>query len=667
MIPSWIMSTSEPMHKVRMIALKDTTEESLKALQRAGVLHVEESKELRPIDKVAIEQERSEIRKSFNYVENLLAFIPEKEEVFFEEGFEVIYTRPFKELHKEVNTLYAKLNNIYQKITRLSDEVNSYRELKRFLAPLSSQADLSIADLHYSGEYLFSRIFVFSKESYDKFLSQVKSHVLDSSIAMVEDEAAVYIIGKLDEQKVIDSAAENFGGRVLTIPAAQGSLSSYLSDIDNKIPNLEAEISQVNQELIAKTRDNIKDLVLLREALSAENDRIAVIEKACEADYVTLIEGWVPEIDVDSVVTSVKETVESAYIDSRKPDALEVPPTKMKNFKGVQPFQILTKMFATPNYRGWDPTPIVGYFFAIFFGIMFADAVYALGLILATKFLLNKLTDDPESEGFRLFKRLLYTSGAVALVLGVLTGTYLGNIFTEFAGIPPENMALLRGAYDWFSDPIKFIILSLLIGLVHVNIAFILALVKGIKEKNKGEILNKIGIFIFEISGIPYLFHALVKIDIMVLSAQTYTILSYIMFVSIAIIFVSSLMLRGGLGVILFIFDITGLLGDVMSYARLAGVGLATVYLAQVFNLMGGMIYGSMPGIVGGIITGILTIVLLLFGHALNIFLSTLTGFIHSLRLCFVEFLYKFYEGDGMEYSPFRIRKIKSVIAGRKI
>ena len=437
-----------------MIALKDTTEESLKALQRAGVLHVEESKELRPIDKVAIEQERSEIRKSFNYVENLLAFIPEKEEVFFEEGFEVIYTRPFKELHKEVNTLYAKLNNIYQKITRLSDEVNSYRELKRFLAPLSSQADLSIADLHYSGEYLFSRIFVFSKESYDKFLSQVKSHVLDSSIAMVEDEAAVYIIGKLDEQKVIDSAAENFGGRVLTIPAGQGSLSSYLSDIDNKIPNLEAEISQVNQELIAKTRDNIKDLVLLREALSAENDRIAVIEKACEADYVTLIEGWVPEIDVDSVVTSVKETVESAYIDSRKPDALEVPPTKMKNFKGVQPFQILTKMFATPNYRGWDPTPIVGYFFAIFFGIMFADAVYALGLILATKFLLNKLTDDPESEGFRLFKRLLYTSGAVALVLGVLTGTYLGNIFTEFAGIPPENMALLRGAYDWFSDPI---------------------------------------------------------------------------------------------------------------------------------------------------------------------------------------------------------------------
>ena len=202
---------------------------------------------------------------------------------------------------------------------------------------------------------------------------------------------------------------------------------------------------------------------------------------------------------------------------------------------------------------------------------------------------------------------------------------------------------------------------------MHVNIAFILALVKGIKEKNKGEILNKIGIFIFEISGIPYLFHALVKIDIMVLSAQTYTILSYIMFVSIAIIFVSSLMLRGGLGVILFIFDITGLLGDVMSYARLAGVGLATVYLAQVFNLMGGMIYGSMPGIVGGIITGILTIVLLLFGHALNIFLSTLTGFIHSLRLCFVEFLYKFYEGDGMEYSPFRIRKIKSVIAGKKI
>ncbi|GAJ00080.1 unnamed protein product, partial [marine sediment metagenome] len=72
------------------------------------------------------------------------------------------------------------------------------------------------------------------------------------------------------------------------------------------------------------------------------------------------------------------------------------------------------------------------------------------------------------------------------------------------------------------------------------------------------------------------------------------------------------------------------------------------------------------PGIAGVIGGAILAIVILLIGHLINLLLSLITGFVHSLRLCFVEFLIKFYEGGGMRYSPFRLRKRTSVLVGAK-
>ena len=107
-------------------------------------------------------------------------------------------------------------------------------------------------------------------------------------------------------------------------------------------------------------------------------------------------------------------------------------------------------------------------------------------------------------------------------------------------------------------------------------------------------------------------------------------------------------------------FDLTGLLGDVMSYARLAGVGLATFYLATSFNLMARVVSDMVPagpaGLLNLIVGGLILIVILLVGHVINLVLSGITCFVHSLRLCFVEFLLKFYDGSGKKYSPLRLR-----------
>ena len=93
MIPLFL-SNPESMLKVRVITVKDASEKTLKTLHRIGVLHIEESKELKPIDKAAIEHEQREVSELLSFVDNVLGYIPQKEQVSLEEDVEVIYTRP---------------------------------------------------------------------------------------------------------------------------------------------------------------------------------------------------------------------------------------------------------------------------------------------------------------------------------------------------------------------------------------------------------------------------------------------------------------------------------------------------------------------------------------------------------------------------------------------
>jgi V/A-type H+-transporting ATPase subunit I len=156
----------------------------------------------------------------------------------------------------------------------------------------------------------------------------------------------------------------------------------------------------------------------------------------------------------------------------------------------------------------------------------------------------------------------------------------------------------------------------------------------------------------------------LISSDIAIFTPGVMKILGYGLIVSIILIIIASVMEKGAfMGSIFWLFDITGILGDVMSYARIAGVGLATYYLAFCFNLIATLFPAMLPGAVGAIIGYIIAFFVIVVGHVVNLVLGVLTGFIHSLRLCFVEFLLKFYEGGGKEYSPFKLKTTASALA----
>jgi V/A-type H+-transporting ATPase subunit I len=516
--------------------------------------------------------------------------------------------------------------------------------------------------LRFSGDYLFSTVFVLSTEAYETLHNQLNKYLLGGIIGTVENETVLYAISKVENREAIESLITNAGGKILLIPDEDLTLRKFLEKTEDKLHRLEEKLTKLYEELQTKAGQELRSIALFRLALIAENQRLSVLAKACEARYVTLIEGWIPENNIESAIFDLKENIDYVFIDTRKPEPSEEPPTKLKNPAGLKPFQVVVNLFGDPRYREWDPTPIVAYSFALFFGLMVADVVYALGLILVSRFLLVRFLGG--SEEVKLFQRLIYICGGVALAMGLLTGNYLGDIYLFFGF---ENLALVAGVQQALQNPLTFVMLALMIGFIHVNIAHLIALIKGVKERNQGIILGKIGLFSLQF-GIPFILHTMMRIDIPLFPPQLYAISPYVMGAGVILVVVGSLKQSGGIGAILWLFDITGLLGDIMSYSRIAGVGLATFYLASAFNMLAGLFRGftlipGMAGVVGGVI---LAIIILLIGHLINLLLSLITGFVHSLRLCFVEFLIKFYEGGGVRYSPFRLRKRPSVLVGAK-
>ena len=70
---SLFLTTPEPMYRVRMVTMKDLREKALKSLQRTGVLHVEVSEELSPVDTAFLEQHKNEVSELLTLINDVLA------------------------------------------------------------------------------------------------------------------------------------------------------------------------------------------------------------------------------------------------------------------------------------------------------------------------------------------------------------------------------------------------------------------------------------------------------------------------------------------------------------------------------------------------------------------------------------------------------------------
>jgi V/A-type H+-transporting ATPase subunit I len=108
------------------------------------------------------------------------------------------------------------------------------------------------------------------------------------------------------------------------------------------------------------------------------------------------------------------------------------------------------------------------------------------------------------------------------------------------------------------------------------------------------------------------------------------------------------------------IMDLSGFLGNVLSYARLLALCLSTGGIAMTVNILAGICAEMIP-VIGIIIAPIVFI----GGQIANGAFQTLGAFINSLRLHYVEFFAQFYIGGSQKFKAFRAKRKFTDIGGK--
>ena len=258
---------------MRLVTLRDQSESALKHLHELGALEVEESADLTPDDMAAVEADRDKVRESLRRVDGLLAYIEGSETVELARDVQDAYERPIDETHGEIELVYSKLERIYEKTNKLREELKSLTELQRYLVPLAKLLDVKLGDLNYSGDYLYTNVYVFAAGSAESFASQAGEYVFDTTVVPMGEESVVYTVAKIGLKKKVDSIADGLGGKALAVPAEDASLKSYVADLDERIPKIEAELEELTTELKNNVKENLPALALLKTVLAAEDER----------------------------------------------------------------------------------------------------------------------------------------------------------------------------------------------------------------------------------------------------------------------------------------------------------------------------------------------------------------------------------------------------------
>lgn len=422
------------------------------------------------------------------------------------------------------------------------------------------------------------------------------------------------------------------------LPKPQMSLEQKEKELRDK----EAHFQHLMQRL-ASAKERIPELKELRSKTFEKLDlHLAgcAATPAAEDTLVTLV-GYAPDECQDSV-TSALDASGVFYLK----DAAQVednPPITFRNNKFVKMFETLTDMYGRPAYDGFDPTPFISVFFLLFFAFCMGDAGYGLILILVG-LLLKKVPSFKDMAG------LVVTLGIGTVVIGFFFHTFFSMDISQW-----EVFAPIKGIFlpAQIAGNDATMVLALAVGILHICLAMVVKTIHETKTKGFTASLGTWGWTLLVVGGVTVAAFALAGV---LDAALTKWIVIVLGVVSALGIFVFNDPKRNKLANIgMGLWDtynmITGLVGDVLSYIRLYALGLAGSMLGMAFNDMGTMILGDSPNI--GKWIGFLLLVI--FGHTLNIAMCALGAFVHPLRLNFLEFFKNAgYEATGRNYNPLK-------------
>ena len=401
------------------------------------------------------------------------------------------------------------------------------------------------------------------------------------------------------------------------------SLLDALLHLTRRSQELPVEIHEADAALMAISRRWRRPLSGALLAARSRRARLAVMASCGETDHAFVIYGWVPAGQRARLAAALDGAFEGRVMlvdHALSPDDYDNVPVVLRNLPYVRAFEPLVGFFAWPRYGSVDPTPFLAGFFPLFFGVMLGDVGFG-GLALALA-LVARLKAWGGEVG-RQLTTIALASSASAIAFGVLFG--------ELFGALGEPLGLHPLLFDRRTAALSFLMLALALGVVHIILGIGLSVTTAVRHARwRHALARAITLALVLVAIIAGLAHA----EYLPAQAERTAL------IALALLVVSTVFLGGALAAL----ELVSTLGNILSYARLMALGMASVMLADVANRMVDIFS---PPVVG--LTAAVTL------HAVNFAMGLFSPTIQALRLHYVEFFDKFFEGGGKPYTPFAL------------
>ena len=518
-------------------------------------------------------------------------------------------------------------------------------ELKTSLAAAGKQADARLV----WGEYDPKALEGLENLGYKVRFYCVDAKRFDESWAGLHPLQVVENNGKKVWFVTVSPKDETYVFPVNETNAPEGTYQEAVREMEH----IKAEIIKCKAGLL-----NAKDYIpAIKEKCNSslvELDRYLADNAAVGAaeDHITLFTGFAP-VENDVELVDVFDKMGVFYL---KEDAVEEdnPPIQIRNNWFARQFEVFTKMYGMPVYSEFDPTPIVAPFYLLFFAMCLGDAGYGIALLIFGLMLNKGWVKISMFEGLGNIISLL---GAGTIVVGTVLGTFFGISMYDAAWVPAWlKSMMIVGEVDIQGLGVFNIqmLLAIGIGIFHICLAMTVKAICYTKRFGWKANIATWGWLLLIVGGVIL---ALLGVG-RILAPE------YIKWAVVAVGAISALaiyvfntpgrnpLINIGAGLWDTYNMATGILGDVLSYIRLFALGLAGGMLGQAFNNLAGMVLGE------SFITWVPFVIILIFGHVLNLLMSSLGAFVHPMRLTFVEYFKNAgYEGRGAEYNPLTTNK----------
>lgn len=474
-----------------------------------------------------------------------------------------------------------------------------------------------------------------------------KRYTTKNDVAFVEydiTELGHHILIYIDNDVVEEQYGNfyRFGFEEKKMPIIDYTFAEYIKIKEELIKKNELELHNIEMVLTGAT-DKVYQLKVLSDQMLSQIARKKVVY--WEKNESIIFNGYISSDRIEEFMMKIKDISDDANVSFEEPTEFDNVPTLLENKKIVKPFETIMNTYSVPNYTEVDPAPVMAFWYWIIFGLMIGDVGYGL-MILVLLGLLNKFK-KPSGE-FGDVSKVFFYSGVSSVLAGIMYGSFFGADF--------DLLKIIGNIFnkDWSSvlvnplkDPIKTLIFSLGLGIIHLSTGLVMKIILSIKRKEYFEGLSKGLSWLLILMGLS-LFAISLGLGITTLKPAALVLMGFGVLLMIVFGGLNNKSLIGKIfGGFTGLFKATSYLSDILSYSRILALVLSSTIIASTMNLLASLIQGNIVGM-------ILSPLVYIIGHIFTFAMSMLSAYVHGGRLEYLEFFSKFFEGGGYLFTPFK-------------